>query len=239
MPKTKIPRVVGGRDLIREANYAFDVSVISWSEVEGVVSYATPSYGLPIELLESKSKFLSNFQTAATYYTTTVSPLERSWHESTSQLRGEDYIFAHSITANDWQQMVTTVTRLSAIDQLQDILALLSVPWSVNQQVLPLLDKATLEATRIVTQIIAERINSGLKVRKVRVEPLIDVDAGQWEEVIFTVNVDLKAEEANQEWDIILDRITEVTSGITDTDLSQSLREKIGIHFAWVTGSGI
>jgi len=118
-------------------------------------------------------------------------------------------------------------------------LSQLSVPYHVDKGVLPLLNESTLQAAHIVTGILTDEILRGLPVRHVGVEPLIDRDAGQWSEVVFIIQVDLSSTEANREWDNILDRVSEVADKQEDKEVTTSLLEKIGIHFAWITADSV
>ena len=87
--------------------------------------------------------------------------------------------------------------------------------------------------------ILTDEILRGLPVRHVGIEPLIDRDVGQWSEVVFIVQVDLSSIEANREWDNILDKVSEVADKQEDKEVTTSLLEKIGIHFAWITADSV
>lgn len=110
----------------------------------------------------------------------------------------------------------------------------LSVPYQVDNGVLPLLNESVLQAAHIVIGILTDRILRGLQIKHVSVEPLLDRDAGQWSEVVFTIQVDLDSYEANHEWDNILDKVSKVAHKETNKEVVISLLEKIGIHFVWI-----
>ena len=129
--------------------------------------------------------------------------------------------------------------RSAVIAKMEEALNHLSVPYSIDERVIPLLDRATLEAANIVITTLADKISSGLPVKHIMVEPLTDVDAGQWEEVVLTIHASLNSREANQEWDAILTTISEIADGPTDTEVAAALLERIGIHFTWVTSSDV
>jgi len=122
---------------------------------------------------------------------------------------------------------------------IRTTLSQLSVPYNVDKGVLPLLNESTLRAVNIVTGILNDEILRGLPVKHVGIEPLIDRDAGQWSEVVFIVQVDLSSTEANRAWDNILDRVSEVADKQEDKEVTNSLLEKIGIHFAWVIADSV
>lgn len=112
------------------------------------------------------------------------------------------------------------------LDQLQ-------VPYNINTQVSSLLDRPTLEAANIVTAVLSDRIAKGLPVEHVDVKPLTDYDAGQWQELVFTIYVDLDSQDANKEWDGMLDEIRAKAHRRGDEIVIDSLSERIGVHFRW------
>jgi len=97
-----------------------------------------------------------------------------------------------------------------------------------------LVDKATMDAAKIVVGILADRISNGLPVRHIKVERLEDIDAGLWEELVFVIDVELSSEVANEEWDKIIYEISGIAEKHTDKDVSYSLNERLGIHFTWM-----
>jgi hypothetical protein len=109
----------------------------------------------------------------------------------------------------------------------------LPVPHNINRQVSSLLDKPTLEAANIVIAVLSDRIAKGLPVERVDVKPLTDYDAGQWQELAFTIYVDLASQDANREWDSILDEIGARARRQGDETVIDSLSERIGVHFRW------
>lgn len=109
----------------------------------------------------------------------------------------------------------------------------LGVRYDVNRQVLSLLDRPTLEAANIVTAVLSDSIAKGLPVEHVDVKPLTDYDAGQWQEVVFTIDVNLDSQDANEEWDSILDEIRAKADRQGDQTVIESLTERIGVHFRW------
>ena len=110
----------------------------------------------------------------------------------------------------------------------------LQAPYELDERVLPLLDRATLAAASIVTNILSNKISGGLSANHVRVESLMDYDAGQWAEIVFTVHVNLNSKEANREWDDVLATVSDVAKKLSDQEVASSLLERIGIHFTWV-----
>jgi hypothetical protein len=112
------------------------------------------------------------------------------------------------------------------LDQLQ-------VPYTINKQVSFLLDRPTLEAANIVIAVLSDRIAKGLPVEHIDVKPLTDYDAGQWQELVFTIYVDLASQDANKEWDSILDEIGAKARRQGDETVINSLTERIGVHFRW------
>jgi hypothetical protein len=118
------------------------------------------------------------------------------------------------------------VERQLGLDQLQ-------VPYNINRQVSALLDRPTLEAANIVTAVLSDRIAKGLPVEHVDVKPLTDYDAGQWQELVFTIYVDLNSQDANKEWDNMLDEIGAKAHRQGDEIVIDSLSERIGVHFRW------
>lgn len=115
----------------------------------------------------------------------------------------------------------------------------LSVPHNIDEQVSFLLDKPTLEAANIVIEVLTERVAKGLPIERVDVKPLTDYDAGQWQELTFTIYVDLASQDANEEWDNILDEIRTRGSRQNDETVINSLSEKIGVHFRWKVSSDV
>jgi hypothetical protein len=109
----------------------------------------------------------------------------------------------------------------------------LSVPYNINEQVSFLLDSPTLEAANIVIAVLSDRIAKGLPVQRVDVKPLTDYDAGQWQELAFTIYVDLASQDANREWDSILGEIETRGRRQGDEAVINSLSERIGVHFRW------
>jgi hypothetical protein len=109
----------------------------------------------------------------------------------------------------------------------------LGVGCNVNAQVSSLLDRPTLEAANIVTAVLSDSIAKGLPVEHVDVEPLTDYDAGQWQELVFTIDVNLDSQDANKEWDSILDEIRAEADRRGDEIVIESLTERIGVHFKW------
>lgn len=118
------------------------------------------------------------------------------------------------------------VEKQLGLDQLQ-------VPYNINRQVSSLLDRPTLEATNIVIAVLSDRIAKGLPVEHVDVKPLTDYDAGQWQELVFTIYVDLNSQDANKEWDSMLDEIRAKAHRRGDETVIDSLSERIGVHFRW------
>jgi len=112
------------------------------------------------------------------------------------------------------------------LDQLQ-------VPYNINGQVSFLLDKPTLEAANIIIAVLSDRITKGLPVERVDVKSLADYDAGQWQELAFTIYVNLTSQDANRQWDSILDEIEAKASKQGDETVINSLSERVGVHFRW------
>lgn len=109
----------------------------------------------------------------------------------------------------------------------------LQVPYHINRQASALLDRATSEAANIVTAVLSDRIVRGLPVEYVDVKPLTDYDAGQWQELVFTIYVDLTSEDANREWDSVLDETRAMAHRKGDATVIDALTERIGVHFRW------
>jgi len=109
----------------------------------------------------------------------------------------------------------------------------LQVPYDIHGRVSFLLDRPTLEAANIVIAVLSDRIAKGLPVERVDVKPLTDYDAGQWQELAFTIYVDLASQDANREWDSILDEIGAKARRQGDETVINSLSERIGVHFRW------
>lgn len=109
----------------------------------------------------------------------------------------------------------------------------LRVPYNINPQVSSLLDGPTLEAANIVTAVLSDRIAQGLSVEHVDVKPLMDYDAGQWQELVFTIYVDLTSQDANKEWDSMLDEIRAKAHRRGGEIVIDALSERIGVHFRW------
>jgi len=119
-----------------------------------------------------------------------------------------------------------TIEEQLGLDQLQ-------VPCNIDRQVSSLLDRPTLKAANIVTAVLSTSIAKGLPVERVDVKLLVDCDAGQWQELVFTIYVDLNSQDANREWDSMLDEIADKVHRYGDTKVIDSLSERIGIHFRW------
>jgi hypothetical protein len=239
MLKTEIPRVVSGRDLIRDLNEAFDECIMLRNmDPDLDYYYAGPSCGLPVELIESKSRFLSNF---TIFWITGTNTVQSEWFHTGNVrlLCTEHHLVAENAMTTDWQILATSgrlpVIYEPEILELDNILSRLGVPHMVDRKVFPFLSKAGMEAVSIVVDILADRIHSGAPVAEVRVEPLIDVDAGQWTEVVFTIQVNLNTAEANKEWDRVLENISEARRNIAKPEVATFLGENIGTHFTWVT----
>lgn len=120
--------------------------------------------------------------------------------------------------------------RLSAIT---NVLSQLRVPYEVDKEVLPLLNESTTQAVTIVTSILVDEVSRGLPVKHITIEPLIDRDAGQWSEVVFTIQVDLDSDDANRVWDSILTEVSEVADMQTGKEVAIALLGRIGIHLTW------
>lgn len=138
-----------------------------------------------------------------------------------------------------WGRHKVKDTTLASITEVVSVLSRLKVPCHIDQSVLSLLSKPILEAARIVVDILSDRIDNGLPVEHVMVEPLVDIDAGQWKEVVFRVHVKLESRDANREWDYLLAQIAQKGAQLEDPEIAASLQEDIGIHFAWVTNSSV
>jgi hypothetical protein len=138
-----------------------------------------------------------------------------------------------------WGRHKVKDTTLVSITEVVSVLSRLKVPCHIDQSVLPLLSKPILEAVRIVVDILSDRIDNGLPVEHVMVEPLVDIDAGQWKEVVFRVQVKLESRNANREWDYLLAQIAQKGAQLEDPEIAASLQEDIGIHFVWVTNSSV
>ena len=110
----------------------------------------------------------------------------------------------------------------------------LQVPCSVDEEIEFILDNITLKAANIVTSVLHDKITKGLPVKYIHVKLFVDYDAGQWEELVFNIEVDMASKDANREWDSILDEIAKIAGNRDDTSLVESLQEKIGIHFKWI-----
>ena len=119
-----------------------------------------------------------------------------------------------------------TIEEQLGLDQLQ-------VTYNIDRQVSALLDRPTLAAANIVTAVLSTSIAKGLPVERVDVKLLADCDAGQWQELVFTIHVDLNSQDANREWDSILDEIRTKAHRESDEMVIASLSEKIGLHFRW------
>jgi hypothetical protein len=157
-----------------------------------------------------------------TFTTVAVYPTSMQWVKPYWQFVG----------TNDDSAFVTFATYGEVLEQ-QLRLDQLSVPYNINEQVSFLLDKPTLEAANIVIAVLSERIAKGLPVERVDVKPLTDYDAGQWQELAFTIYVDLASQDANREWDSVLDDIKARTHRQGDETVINALSERIGIHFRW------
>jgi len=121
---------------------------------------------------------------------------------------------------------IEVVAKQLGFDQLQ-------VPYNINTQVSSILDRPTLEAANIVTAVLSDRIAKGLSVEHVDVKLLTDYDAGQWQELVFTIYVDLDSQDANKQWDSILDEIRAKANRQGNKTVIDSLSQKIGVHFRW------
>jgi hypothetical protein len=109
----------------------------------------------------------------------------------------------------------------------------LRVRYNIDTQVSSLLDRPTVEAANIVTAVLSDRIAKGLRVEHVDVTPLTDYDAGKWQELVFTIYVDLDSQDANKEWDSMLGEIRAKAHREGDEEVTESLTERIGVHFRW------
>ena len=114
----------------------------------------------------------------------------------------------------------------------------LRVPYDIDDRIWQLFDTVTLQAASIVTAIVSRRIAEGLPVKHVYVKALVDYDAAQWKELVFTIDVDLGSEDANREWDQMIAEISD-RARQTDAALCEALLEEIGVHFRWILGSHV
>lgn len=135
-----------------------------------------------------------------------------------------------------WRERTLEAAGLSTIT---NALSQLRVPYEVDKEVLPLLNESTTQAVNIVTGILNDEVSRGLPIKHITIEPLIDRDAGQWSEVVFTIQVDLDSDDANRAWDSILTEVSETADMQTDKIIAIALLERIGIHLAWVTPDNV
>lgn len=172
------------------------------------------------------------------------------WERSTDEADISECL--HTYVASQHKQLTATLPlevathrlergRHAIVDTLSGILGLnrLRVPVRVDERVLPLLDPPTVEAGRVVVGILADRISEGVPVNSVAIEPLTDVDAAQWAEVVFTLDVNLDTEQANHEWDEVLAMVSLVEESSTTMHIAESLRDRIAIHFAWTDDTDV
>lgn len=142
-----------------------------------------------------------------------------------------------------WQQSVEELTVDVPNDWESALVAMerLKVPWTLRRDVLPILNKVTVEVISVVVAILAERIACGVKVRWVDVGLLSDYDAGQWSEIVFHVYVNSGSKDANVEWDLVLDMISNAadSSNLSNPRLAEALRNLVDVHFRWITGDAI
>ncbi len=128
---------------------------------------------------------------------------------------------------------------VAGLSVITNALSQLRIPFEVDKEVLPLLNESTTQAVTVATGILVDEVSRGLPVKHITIEPLIDRDAGQWSEVVFTIQVDLDSDDANRSWDSILTQISELADMQTDNEVAIALLERIGIHLTWVTPDNV
>lgn len=139
------------------------------------------------------------------------------------------------ITIYSKEQTLETTKLLTITTELSRM----QVSSEVDKGVLSLLNETTMQAVSIINDILVNEVSQGLPVKHISIEPLIDRDAGQWSEVVFTIQVDLDSHHANHAWDNILNKVSEVADRQTNREVTTALLEKIGIHFTWVTPNNV
>ncbi len=110
----------------------------------------------------------------------------------------------------------------------------LGVAYHVEESVMSLITKDVLKAGKLVVDEIRKEISDGLPVRGITLTRLDDRDAGQWSMLVFQIKVALDTQAANDAWDRIIDRISEIRESQTiDKRLKTALSDKIGVRIRW------
>ncbi|GEM_PF-2842245 len=109
----------------------------------------------------------------------------------------------------------------------------LGVEYHIDDSIRPLVNKHVLKAGKLVVEEIRKEISGGLPVSDITLTRLDDYDAGQWSMVVFLIKVALDTQAANDAWDRILYRISELEESYKDQSVRKVLNEEISIQFTW------
>lgn len=114
---------------------------------------------------------------------------------------------------------------------LERLIRQLDIDSDVDPGCTHLLDEPTWYAAMAVVGLLREAAQYGLAITHVHVRPIHDVDANQWEELVFDVLVATGREHIDPAWDSMLDQLVALAKEESDPAVRKALDDRIGIHF--------